>query len=65
MRALVAVRHSMLTAASNMLTNGDFYQDPGTDYFDGRHPAKTKARAVSQLEALGFRVNLQPITDSA
>ena len=65
MRALVAVQHSMLTAAWHMLTNGDFYQDPGADYFSARHPAKTKARAISQLEALGFRVSLQPLTETA
>lgn len=53
MRALVAVRHSMLTAASNMLTIGDFYQDPGTVYFDGRHPAKTKARVCGEAEKYG------------
>jgi len=65
MRALVAVQHSILTAAWHMLTNGDLYQDPGADYFSAKHPAKTKARAINQLEALGFRVNLTPITDTA
>jgi transposase len=65
MRALVAVQHSILTAAWHMLTNGDFYQDPGADYFNVNHPAKTKARAISQLEALGFRVSLQPLTETA
>ena len=65
MRALVAVQHSMLTAAWNMLTRGDLYQDPGVDYFTARHPAKTKARAISQLEALGFHVSLQPVPRTA
>ena len=65
MRALVAVQHSMLTAAWHMFTNGDLYHDPGADYFTARQPAKTKARAISQLEALGFRVTLQPITEAA
>ncbi len=48
-----------------MLTNGDFYQDSGADFFNVNHPAKTKARAISPLEALGFRVNLQPLSESA
>jgi len=65
MRALVAVQHSMLTAAWHMLTNGDLYQDPGADYFSAKHPAKTKARAINQLEALGYRVSLQPMTSTA
>lgn len=28
MRAIVAIEHAMITAAHNMLTNGDFYRDP-------------------------------------
>src|SRR5574340_184742 len=65
MKALVAVEHAMLVAAWHMLTNGDFYRDPGADYFTRRVPAKTKARAVGQLEALGYRVTLTPLTDTA
>lgn len=52
-------------ATWNMLTNGEFYRDPGADYFTLRIPAKTKARAIGQLEALGYRVSLQPLTDTA
>lgn len=55
----------MLVAAWNMLTNGDFYRDPGADYFTKRVPAKAKARAVGQLEALGYRVTLQPLMNTA
>lgn len=65
MKALVAVEHSILVAAWHMLTNGDFYRDPGADYFSRRIPTKTKARAISQLEALGYRVTIQPLADTA
>jgi transposase len=65
MKALVALEHSILVATWNMLTNGEFYRDPGADYFTLRIPAKTKARAIGQLEALGYRVSLQPLTDTA
>ena len=65
MKAIVAVEHAMLIAAWNMLTNGDFYRDPGADYFTQRVPAKTKARAIDQLEALGYCVTLQPLADTA
>jgi transposase len=65
MKALVAVEHAMLVAAWNMLTNGAFYQDPGADYFTRGVPAKTKARAIGQLEALGYRVTLQPLLNTA
>jgi transposase len=48
-----------------MLTNGDLYRDPGADYFTRRIPAKTRARAIDQLEALGYRVTLTPFADTA
>ena len=62
---LVAVEHAMLVAAFNMLTNGEFYRDPGADYFTRHAPAKTRARAIGQLESLGYRVTLQPLADTA
>ena len=48
----------MLVAAWNMLTNGDLYRDPGADYFANRTPAKTKDRAIRQLQALGYHVTI-------
>lgn len=65
MRAIVAVEHSMIIAAFNLLTNGDFYRDPGAHYYTARQPAKTKSRAIGQLEALGYRVTLEPPTQTA
>jgi len=65
MRALVAVEHAMIIAAHTMLTNGEFYRDPSPDYYTRAVPAKTKARAISQLETLGYRVTLEPLTKSA
>lgn len=65
MRAIVAVEHAMIIAAWNLLTNGDFYRDPGADYYTARQPARTKARALSQLEPLGYHITLEPLTESA
>lgn len=65
MRALVAVEHALIITAWNMLNNGAFYRELGTDYYTLRKPAKTKARAVSQLKALGYTVTLQPLADTA
>lgn len=65
MRAIVAVEHAMIIAAWNLLSNGDFYRDPGADYYTARQPARTKARAVNQLETLGYRVTLEPLTKTA
>jgi transposase len=65
MIALVAVEHKMLTDAWNMLANGAFYRDPGPDYYTRHHPGKTKTRAIKQLETLGYKVTLEPLTDVA
>jgi transposase len=32
-----------------MLSTGEFYRDPGPDYYTRHGPAKTKARAVKLL----------------
>ena len=61
MKAIVAVEHAMITAAWHMLTNAEFYRDPGADYYTRQDPAKTRARAVRQLEALGYQVSIHPI----
>lgn len=55
----------MLTDAWHMLTNGAFYNDPGPDYYARHHPGQTKAKAVKQLQALGYNVILESITDVA
>ena len=65
MKAIVAVEHAMLVAAWNMLTNGEFYREPGADYYTRRVPAKAKASALRQLESLGYRVTLEPIAHTA
>ena len=59
MKALVAVEHAILIAVWNMLSSGELYNDPGPDYFSRLQPAKTRARAINQLEALGYTVILQ------
>ena len=44
-----------------MLTTGELYNDPGADYFTRQTPVKTMARAVRQLESLGYQVILEPL----
>lgn len=63
--AIVAMEHKMLICAWHMLVNGAFYQDPGPDYYTRHRPAKAKARALKQLQALGYNVTLEPRTDAA
>lgn len=65
MKALVAVEHAILIAVWNMLTTGELYKDPGPDYFAKLQPAKTRARAINQLQALGYTVTLEPAPQPA
>lgn len=36
------------------------HNDPGADYFTRLHPERAKKRALHQLEAMGYRVSLDP-----
>ena len=65
MTALVAIEHQMLTDAWHMLVNGAFYRDPGPDYYTRHHPGRTKTKAIKQLETLGYKVTLEPLTEVA
>lgn len=58
-RALGAVKHSMICACWHMLSSGEFYRDPGGDYFARRDPERQTKRLVRQLEALGHTVILE------
>ncbi len=54
-----------MLVAWNMLHNGEFYRETGADYYTRRIPTKTEARAIGHLEALGYRVILEPLADTA
>jgi hypothetical protein len=45
-----------------MLRTGELYNDPGPDYFTRLQPAKTRARAIGQPEAMGFTVANDTLT---
>ncbi|CAN5258923.1 hypothetical protein BH20ACT8_BH20ACT8_07310 [soil metagenome] len=59
-KAAVAVGHKILIAAYHiMATPDEVYRDLGGDYFTRRdNPDRRKTRLVSQLQALGFDVQL-------
>ncbi|MFJ5034423.1 IS110 family transposase [Streptomyces sp. NPDC088560] len=61
-RALVALQRSILISIWHMFTHDIEYTDLGGDYFLER-TGKTRAtrRLVSQLNRLGYQVNLQPV----
>jgi transposase len=61
-RALVALQHSILVSVWHMFTRDLEYADLGGDYFLERTgKARATHRLVSQLNRLGYQVNLQPV----
>ena len=61
LRAVVAIERAILTAVWHMLSTGTYYQDPGPDYYSRHDPSKRAARAVRDLQALGYQVTVHPV----
>lgn len=60
-KAVIAVGHTILTIAYHLLKHPDsFYTDLGAHYFQNRDREAASRRHVRQLEALGYRVSLEP-----
>ena len=59
-RAAVAVGHSLLTIVYHVLTEGTVYRDLGAAYFDQRDREAVERRLTGRLQALGYRVVLEP-----
>jgi transposase len=60
-KAAVAVGHSILVIAWHLLANDCEYADLGGDFFIRRDSDRARQRAVAQLQALGYRVTLEPL----
>jgi transposase len=60
-KAAVAVGHSILVIAWHLLTSDCDYADLGGDYFVRRDTDRQRQRAVAQLQALGYRIVLEPL----
>ncbi len=56
-RAIVAVAHSILVIAYQLLKKQETYQDLGNNYFDQRNPEATARGLVGRLEKLGYKIN--------
>jgi transposase len=59
-KAVVATGHQILEIAFHIMRDGTTYQELGADYFDRRTRDRTIRRQVRQLEALGYRVTVEP-----
>ncbi len=60
-KALVALGHTILVIVYYLLTRQTDYQDLGAQYFDERDRRTVERRLVRRLEALGYRVSLDPV----
>jgi transposase len=64
-RAMLAVAHSMLVMAYDLIQRREPYRDAGADFFDRLQPEDTARRLVKRLESLGYRVTIQsPSTEA-
>jgi transposase len=64
-RAVVAMGHTILVAAYQMLKQGVEWRDLGGDYFERRNPEKTTRSLVKRLQALGYEVELRALNKAA
>lgn len=64
-RAAVAVAHSILRIAYELLTRQVDYADLGADYFERRDRTALERRLVRRLEGLGNRVTVEPLEATA
>jgi transposase len=59
-RAALAIAHKLLIIAYRILADGTVYKDLGDTYLDTLGKARTSRHLVRRLEALGFRVQIEP-----
>jgi transposase len=62
LKALVAVARTILVIVWHLLTDPTSrYRDLGPEFFDNRiRPERRKLNHIHQLEALGYKVTLEP-----
>jgi transposase len=60
-KAIVAVGHQILEIAYYLMRDGVTYQELGAGYFEQRTRDRVTRRHIKQLEALGYRVTLEPV----
>jgi len=64
-RATIATAHTLLVIAFHILKAPVEYRDLGGDYFDRLHPETLKHKLVKRLEALGLKVTVEPMAQTA
>jgi transposase len=64
-RAILAVAHSRLGMADDLIPRREPYRDAGADFFDRLPPEDTARRLVKRRESLGYHVTLQSASTDA
>lgn len=59
-RAAVAVAHMLLVIAYHVISRGEPYAELGANHFDELARDRVRQRLTRRLEALGYRVSLEP-----
>jgi len=62
-KAIVAVSHSLLTIIYHMLQENEDYHELGSHYFETLDTTRQRDTAVRRLQALGYKVSLEEITE--
>jgi transposase len=60
-RAIIAVAHSIVVSAFQMLIRDEPYRELGAHYFDDRRQAHLVDQLTRRIERLGYRVTLEPV----
>ena len=53
------------TLGGHRVGGRDFATALGPDYYTRHHPRRTKIKVIKQLDALGYKVTLEPLTEVA
>ncbi len=60
-KATVAVAHALLVIIYHMLKKGTRYCDLGANHYDELNKQAVARRSIKRLEALGFKVTVEPV----
>ncbi len=60
-KAVIAVGHTILVIVYHLLARDQVYEELGPDFFERRDRATIERRSVRRLQALGYRVTLEPL----
>ena len=63
--AVATGRHILIAVYAILRTPGAVYEDLGANYFDPRDRQAVVRREIRRLEALGYRVSVEPAAPEA